>query len=169
MTRPALIAIYAALLVASGAFLATQVHRAFVPEVTPAPKAFVVTLGAPLPQVEAAVDVKEVPVAPPPTSVSNMTVRERVRLATVKAFGADQWPAMEQVIMHESSFDYSAVNPSSGAFGLCQALPKEKMASAGPDYLTNPTTQIQWCITYVQNRYTNPANAWRFWQLHHWF
>lgn len=50
----------------------------------------------------------------------------------------------------------------SGAYGLCQALPATKMASAGADYMTNPVTQLKWCHQYAQDRYGSWAAAWNF-------
>lgn len=49
----------------------------------------------------------------------------------------------------------------SGAYGLCQALPASKMASAGADYMTNPITQLKWCHSYAQG-YGGWAAAWKF-------
>ncbi len=52
-------------------------------------------------------------------------------------------------------------NPSSGAYGIPQALPGEKMASAGADWQTNPATQINWGIGYIRRRGTAlPCGAW---------
>lgn len=49
----------------------------------------------------------------------------------------------------------------SGAYGLCQALPGSKMASAGADWETNPVTQLRWCDSYAQG-YGGWAKAWEF-------
>ena len=62
---------------------------------------------------------------------------------------------------HESGWRYDAENPS-GAYGIPQALPGSKMASAGPDWLTNPATQIRWGLGYIKAIYGNPCNAWGF-------
>jgi hypothetical protein len=62
---------------------------------------------------------------------------------------------------HESGWRYDAENPS-GAYGIPQALPGSKMASAGPDWLTNPATQIRWGLGYIKAIYGNPCNAWAF-------
>ncbi|MFG2911252.1 lytic transglycosylase domain-containing protein, partial [Kitasatospora sp. NPDC048286] len=63
----------------------------------------------------------------------------------------------------------TATNPSSGSYGLGQALPASKMASAGADWKTNPTTQIKWALDYMNTRYGSPNAAWNFWQSHHWY
>jgi hypothetical protein len=65
----------------------------------------------------------------------------------------------------ESGWRYDAENPGSGAFGIPQALPGSKMASAGADWQTNPRTQIIWGLGYIKNVYGTPCNAWSF-ELH---
>ena len=68
----------------------------------------------------------------------------------------------------ESGWVYDAENPS-GAYGIPQALPGSKMASAGADWQTNPATQIKWGLGYIQARYNNPCEAWSFWQAHSYY
>ena len=63
--------------------------------------------------------------------------------------------------MRESGWSYDAEN-ASGAYGIPQALPGSKMASAGPDWQTNPATQIKWGLGYIKAIYGNPCNAWAF-------
>lgn len=52
------------------------------------------------------------------------------------------------------------------SYGLCQANPGTKMASAGPDWRTNVWTQLRWCRAYAISRYGSEANAWAYWQAH---
>ena len=59
----------------------------------------------------------------------------------------------------ESGWSWSATNPSSGAYGIPQALPGWKMASAGPDWLTNPATQMTWGMDYIASVYGSPCHA----------
>jgi hypothetical protein len=61
----------------------------------------------------------------------------------------------------ESGWVYDAENPS-GAYGIPQALPGSKMASAGPDWQTDPATQIAWGLGYIKGIYGNPCDAWAF-------
>jgi len=61
----------------------------------------------------------------------------------------------------ESGWNYIAEN-ASGAFGIPQALPGSKMASAGADWQTNPATQIRWGLGYIKGQYGNPCSAWAF-------
>lgn len=81
----------------------------------------------------------------------------------------DQFQCFSNIVDHESSWNYQASNPSSGAYGLVQALPGSKMASAGADWQTNPATQIKWGLNYMNDRYGSPCGAWSFWQANHWY
>jgi hypothetical protein len=71
----------------------------------------------------------------------------------------------------ESAWRHTAENPSSGAYGIPQSLPANKMAKFGSDYRTNPVTQIRWGLWYIQQSYGNPCNAWSFWlsKSPHWY
>ncbi len=80
-----------------------------------------------------------------------------------------QFPSFDNVITNESSWNIFAINPSSGAYGLGQALPPQKMAPFGADWAFNPATQIRWAYTYMCERYGGPDGAWAFWQAHHWY
>ena len=82
---------------------------------------------------------------------------------------ADQLASFDQIISHESGWNVTATNPSSGAYGLAQALPGSKMASAGADWQTNPATQIKWALSYMNSTYGSPNAAWAFWQAHNWY
>ncbi|WP_281292321.1 LysM peptidoglycan-binding domain-containing protein [Kitasatospora atroaurantiaca] len=82
---------------------------------------------------------------------------------------ADQFASFSQIISHESGWNVHATNPSSGAYGLAQALPGSKMASTGSDWRDNPVTQIKWALDYMNSRYGSPNAAWAFWQTHHWY
>lgn len=72
------------------------------------------------------------------------------------------------LINHESGCRYDAKNAYSGAYGIPQALPGNKMASAGADWETNPITQIRWMAGYV-NRYGGWQGALNFWYAHGWY
>ena len=69
----------------------------------------------------------------------------------------------------ESGWNPGAYNSRSGAYGIPQALPGSKMASAGSDYLTNYKTQINWGLSYFKSRYGNPTNAWSHSQRIGWY
>ena len=80
----------------------------------------------------------------------------------------DDLYAALSIIYKESGCRAGATNANSGAYGIPQALPGEKMASAGSDWRTNPVTQIKWMAGYV-SRYGGWAGAWAFWQAHGWY
>lgn len=60
----------------------------------------------------------------------------------------------------ESKWNPNAYNSGSGAYGIPQALPASKMATAGTDYRTNYKTQINWGLSYISSRYGSPSAAW---------
>ncbi|GAA3772415.1 hypothetical protein GCM10022240_25590 [Microbacterium kribbense] len=68
----------------------------------------------------------------------------------------------------ESGWRVNAYNPS-GAYGIPQALPGSKMASAGADWATNPATQIKWGLGYISGRYGTPCGAWSHSQSYSWY
>ena len=89
-------------------------------------------------------------------------------LLTKRGWGDDQYSCLVQMWTRESGWRTSAANPS-GAYGIPQALPGSKMASAGPDWQTSAETQIKWGIGYIAARYNTPCGAWSFWQAHNYY
>ena len=84
------------------------------------------------------------------------------------SFGFDpktQFGCLDNIWTRESGWRYNAEN-ASGAYGIPQALPGSKMASAGADWQTNPATQIKWGLGYIKSVYGTPCVAWSFWQAH---
>ena len=69
----------------------------------------------------------------------------------------------------ESGWNVTAANPSSGAYGIPQALPGSKMASAGPDWQTDAATQIRWGLGYIKSIYGSPCGAWAHEQADGWY
>lgn len=86
-------------------------------------------------------------------------------------FGPDQWGCLESLWTGESDWRWGAENPSSGAYGIPQSLPANKMAETGEDWKTNPVTQIAWGLNYIKLSYGTPCNALEFWnaQNPHWY
>ncbi|CAK7285051.1 transglycosylase SLT domain-containing protein [Streptomyces misionensis] len=82
---------------------------------------------------------------------------------------AAQFNAFSKIVERESGWNPTATNSASGAYGLVQALPGSKMASAGADWKTNPATQIKWGLNYMNYRYGSPVKAWSFWQANGWY
>jgi biotin carboxyl carrier protein len=68
----------------------------------------------------------------------------------------------------ESGWNVYASNPS-GAYGIPQALPGSKMASAGPDWQSNAATQIRWGLGYIKSLYGSPCGAWSHEQASGWY
>lgn len=80
-----------------------------------------------------------------------------------------EFPCLLNLWERESHWNPYAHNASSGAYGIPQALPGSKMASAGADWQTNPRTQITWGLGYISGRYGSPCGAWDFFQSNNWY
>lgn len=89
--------------------------------------------------------------------------------STQYGWGSDQFQCLDSLWQKESDWNYQAVNPSSGATGIPQALPGHKMASAGGDWQTNATTQIVWGLDYIARAYGTPCAAWAHSQATDWY
>ncbi len=77
-----------------------------------------------------------------------------------RGMGDDQYNCLVALWNRESHWNVYAYNAGSGAYGIPQALPGSKMASAGPDWQSNPRTQITWGLGYITGRYSTPCGAW---------
>ncbi|TDT75696.1 MULTISPECIES: hypothetical protein [Micrococcaceae] len=84
-------------------------------------------------------------------------------------WGPDQMQCLQTLWTKESDWTTTATNASSGAYGIVQSLPAEKMASAGADYLTNYRTQINWGLDYIKKSYASPCGALNFHLAHNWY
>jgi hypothetical protein len=84
-------------------------------------------------------------------------------------YGDSDFACFNNIIIRESMWDIDATNPSSGAYGIPQALPGSKMATVGSDWRTNPATQIIWAIGYMEDRYGSPCAAWSFKRAKGWY
>ena len=76
------------------------------------------------------------------------------------AWGADQYDCLNRLWTKESHWNYKAHNKRSGAHGIPQALPADRMEVISSDWRTNPVTQIRWGLRYIEARYDNPCSAW---------
>ncbi len=74
-------------------------------------------------------------------------------------WGDQQYSCLNKLWTRESHWNYKARNPRSGAHGIAQALPATKMEIIATDWRTNPLTQIQWGLRYIETRYDNPCKA----------
>jgi hypothetical protein len=96
--------------------------------------------------------------APPP----NPGTAQQIGYDMLPQFGFSQktqWGCLLDLWNRESGWVYDAEN-ASGAYGIPQALPGDKMASAGSDWQTNPATQIKWGLGYISQVYGTPCAAW---------
>ncbi len=97
--------------------------------------------------------------APPP----DPGTAQRIGYDMLPSFGFNQttqWTCLLNLWNRESGWVYDATNTASGAYGIPQALPGSKMASAGADWQTNPATQIKWGLGYISQIYGTPCGAW---------
>jgi hypothetical protein len=107
------------------------------------------------------------PVAPPDPGTA-----QSIAYNMLSSFGWNPqtyFSCLNNIWTRESGWVYTATNPISGAYGIPQALPGDKMASAGPNWQTDPTTQIKWGLGYIQSTYGDPCSAWAFWQAHDYY
>lgn len=88
-----------------------------------------------------------------PQAIAKIMVLER-------GWSMTQFQCLDALWTRESNWNYQAQNPSSGAYGIPQALPGSKMASVASDWMTNPVTQITWGLNYIADRYGTPCGAW---------
>ena len=79
-------------------------------------------------------------------------------LVARQGWSSEQFGCLDRLWTRESDWRVSAANPS-GAYGIPQALPGSKMASAGADWRTNPITQIRWGLSYIADAYGTPCAA----------
>jgi len=96
---------------------------------------------------------------------------QQIAEAMLASFGwsASQFSCLDPLWAHESGWSVTAYNAGSGAYGIPQALPGSKMASAGPDWQTNAATQIRWGLEYIQGSYGSPCAAWDHEQATGWY
>jgi hypothetical protein len=89
-------------------------------------------------------------------------------MVLARGWGEDQYACLVSLFNRESGWNVYAANPS-GAYGIPQALPGSKMATAGADWATNPATQITWGLNYIAGRYGTPCGAWGHSQSTGWY
>ncbi|WP_326555519.1 transglycosylase SLT domain-containing protein [Micromonospora sp. NBC_01813] len=82
-------------------------------------------------------------------------------LTLEQGWGLDQFACLNKLWNKESGWNHKAYNAASGATGIPQAVPGNKMSGAGADWQTNPATQIKWGLGYIKNRYSTPCGAWQ--------
>jgi hypothetical protein len=107
----------------------------------------------------------------PAVGVPDAGTAQAIAYDMVLARGWDQseFECLVALWNRESHWNVYAHNPSSGAYGIPQALPGDKMATAGSDWQTNPVTQITWGLGYIAGRYGTPCGAWEHSELKGWY
>lgn len=109
-------------------------------------------------------------VIPPATEVEKGSNRELgQKMAADRGWTGDEWACLDNLWTRESHWSHTSANKSSGAYGIPQALPGDKMAAYGADWATNPATQIAWGLAYVEGRYGSPCGAWSHFQTKNWY
>ena len=112
--------------------------------------------------------------SPQPTATATALARsgspQRIAEAMLGSFGwsSGQFACLDPLWAEESGWNVTAENPS-GAYGIPQALPGAKMASAGPDWQTSAATQIKWGLGYIKDIYGSPCAAWAHEQATGWY
>lgn len=115
------------------------------------------------------------PQAPAPASspapVAPAGTAQQIAAGMLGSFGwsSSQFSCLVSLWNVESGWNVTATNPSSGAYGIPQALPGSKMASAGADWQTNAATQIRWGLGYIKSVYGSPCGAWGHEQADGWY
>lgn len=84
-------------------------------------------------------------------------------------WGQDQFQCLAALWTKESNWLTTATNPYSGAYGIAQALPASKYATAGSDWLTSYRTQVNWGLSYIADRYRSPCGAWNHSVANNWY
>jgi len=90
-------------------------------------------------------------------------------MVAARGWATTQYDCLVALWNKESRWNVYAHNASSGAYGIPQALPGSKMATAGADWATNPATQITWGLGYIEARYGDPCGAWAYSQRVGWY
>lgn len=91
-------------------------------------------------------------------------------LAAQRGWTGSEWTCLLNLWNKESQWRASAYNPAGPAYGIPQAVPGSKMASAGSDWETNPATQIKWGMQYIASgAYRTPCGAWSHSQQYNWY
>lgn len=107
----------------------------------------------------------------PASAAPQSTAPQSTAQAMLGQFGwsSSQFGCLTALWDKESRWKVHADNPASSAYGIPQALPGSRMASAGPDWRNNAATQIRWGLGYIKSRYGSPCSAWGHSRTHNWY
>jgi hypothetical protein len=112
---------------------------------------------------------QQTPSAPPPATPSGSAQQIAMGMLGSYGWSSSQFSCLDSLWNAESGWNVYATNPVSGAYGIPQALPGSKMASAGPDWQTDAATQIRWGLSYIQSLYGSPCGAWAHEEADGWY
>ncbi len=109
------------------------------------------------------------PASAPPATPSGSP--QQIAMAMLSSYGwsSSEFSCLDDLWERESGWNPGAENPTSGAYGIPQALPGSKMATAGADWATNPATQIRWGLGYIKSDYGSPCGAWDHEEADGWY
>jgi hypothetical protein len=103
------------------------------------------------------------------TTASGSPQQTAEQMLSQYGWSSSQFSCLDPLWIQESGWNVYAENPSSGAYGIAQALPGAEMASAGSDWESDAATQIRWGLTYIQGRYGSPCAAWAHEEADGWY
>lgn len=104
---------------------------------------------------------------------------DKTAVMAAAGISSSDYGYVDYIISHESGWCYTKAQGehycptypdnayTSNGYGLCQATPGYKMASAGGDWATNPLTQLHWCSGYARDRYGSWYSAYSHWLNYH--
>ena len=112
----------------------------------------------------------QAPAPPAPALVKPSGSPQHIAMAMLGSFGwsSGQFGCLDSLWSRESGWNVTASN-ADGAYGIPQAMPGSKMASAGPDWETDATTQIRWGLGYIKDLYGSPCGAWSHEETTGWY
>jgi hypothetical protein len=154
------------------------------PGATPRPTARLGVLSAPdrptqaperpVPEVAPRAEIKATPKPKPKPKPEAAAARSVPSVGDARAYarrkiGSTQFGCLDKLWTKESGWNPRASNPSSGAYGIPQALPGSKMGSVASDWRVNPVTQVRWGLGYITDRYGTACTAWQHSKAHNWY
>jgi hypothetical protein len=109
--------------------------------------------------------------SPAPSVPAPSSDPQQIALGMLPGYGwsVAQFGCLLPLWDRESGWNVYASNPGSGAYGIPQALPGDKMASAGADWQTDAATQIRWGLGYIKGSYGSPCGAWSHEEAYGWY
>ncbi len=96
---------------------------------------------------------------------------DKISIMQAAGVRSSDYGYVDYIVSHEGGWDGTTKynRAGSGAYGICQALPGSKMASAGGDWAVNPVTQLRWCSSYASSRFGGWYDAYQYWLSHHYW